>query len=146
MGLTIFIPFPGSDTALQQSSPSRDRYLCVKVVVPHFWGHLKVTTVRVKVMVIVIIVKVRGQVLCQKVLVCGIGSKVASYSLINTLHVSKWIGQWVSSSVRCRRVNLQTVCPFNLRILAVKAEPTSVAGPKYRPKINLLSGKVGRLS
>jgi hypothetical protein len=38
--------------------------------------------VRVKVMVIVIMVKVRGQVLCRKVLVCGIGSNVASYSLI----------------------------------------------------------------
>jgi hypothetical protein len=54
----------------------------VKVVVPHFWGHLKVTVVRVKVMVIIIMVKVRGQVLCRKVLVCGIGSKVASYGLI----------------------------------------------------------------
>ena len=81
-GVTVFIPFPGSDTALCQSSPSRDRYLCLKVGVPHFWGHLKVTVVRVKVMVIVIMVKVRGQVLCRKVLVCGIGSKVASYSLI----------------------------------------------------------------
>ncbi len=49
--------------------------------------------------------------------------------------------------VRCGgRVNLQTVFPYNLRILAVKAEPTSVAGLKYRPKINLLSGKVRRLS
>jgi hypothetical protein len=38
--------------------------------------------VRVKVMVIVIMVKVRGQVLCRKVLVCGIGSKVASNGLI----------------------------------------------------------------
>ncbi len=37
---------------------------------------------RVKIMVIVIMVKVRGQVLCRKVLVCGIGSKMASYSLI----------------------------------------------------------------
>ncbi len=48
--------------------------------------------------------------------------------------------------VRCHRVDLQTVCPFNLRILAVKDEPTSVVGPKYHPTINLLSGKVGRLS
>ncbi len=38
--------------------------------------------VRVKVMVIVIMVKVRGQVFCRKVLVCGIGSKMASYGLI----------------------------------------------------------------
>ncbi len=60
----------------------RDRYFCVKVVVPHFWGHLKVAVVKVKVMVIVIMVKVRGQVLCRKVLVCGIGSKMASYGLI----------------------------------------------------------------
>ncbi len=60
----------------------QDRYLCIKVVVPYFWGHLKVTVVRVKVMAIVIMVKVRGQVLCWKVLVCGIGSKVASYGLI----------------------------------------------------------------
>jgi hypothetical protein len=77
-GVTVFILFPGSDTALRQSSPSWDRYLFVKVVVPHFWGHLKVTVVRVKVVVIVIMVKVRGQVLCRKVLVCGIGSKVSS--------------------------------------------------------------------
>jgi hypothetical protein len=33
-----------------------------------------------------------------------------------------------------------------LRILAVKAEPTLVMGPKYRHKINLTSGKVGTLS
>ena len=45
-------------------------------------------------------------------------------------------------SVRCRRVDLQTVCPFDLMILAVKAEPTLVAGPKYCPRINLTSGKV----
>ncbi len=38
--------------------------------------------VRVKVMVIIIKVKVRGQVFCQKVLVCGIGSKVVSNGLI----------------------------------------------------------------
>ncbi len=37
---------------------------------------------RVKVMVIIIMVKVRGQVFCWKVLVCGIGSKMASYGLI----------------------------------------------------------------
>jgi hypothetical protein len=49
-------------------------------------------------------------------------------------------------SVRCRRVDLQTVCPFDLMILAVKAEPTLVAGPKYHPKINFTSGKVGTLS
>ena len=35
-----------------------------------------------KVMVIVIMVKVRGQVFCRKVLVCGIGSKMVSYDLI----------------------------------------------------------------
>jgi hypothetical protein len=81
-GVTVFVPLPGSDTALHQSSPLQDRYLCVEVVVPHFWGHLKVTVVRVKVMVIIIMVKVRGQVFCQKVLVCGIGSKVASNGLI----------------------------------------------------------------
>ena len=57
---------------------------CVKVVVPYFWGHLKVTLVRVKAMVIVIMVKVRGQVFCRKVLVCGIGSKMASYGLIKS--------------------------------------------------------------
>jgi hypothetical protein len=82
IGVIVFIPFSGSRTALQQSSPLRDRYLCVKVIVPHFWGHLKVTMVKVKVMVIVIMVKVRGQVFCRKVLICGIGSKVASYGLI----------------------------------------------------------------
>jgi hypothetical protein len=49
-------------------------------------------------------------------------------------------------SFRCHRVDLQTVCPFDLRILAVKAEPTSVAGSKYHPKVNLTSGNVGTLS
>jgi hypothetical protein len=34
-----------------------------------------------------------------------------------------------SSSVRCRRVNLQTNTPFDLRILAVSADPVSMAGP-----------------
>jgi hypothetical protein len=59
-----------------------DSNLCVEVGVPHFWGHLKVTVVRVKVMVIIIKVIVRGQVFCWKVLVCGIGSKVVCNSLI----------------------------------------------------------------
>ncbi len=87
-GVTVFVPLPGSDAALHQSSPLRDRYLCIEVVVPHFWGHLKVTVVRVKVMVIIIKVKVRGQVFCQKVLVCGFGSKVVWNSLIKTLCIS----------------------------------------------------------
>ncbi len=81
-GVTVFILFSGSHMALRQSSPSWDRYLCIKVIVPHFWGHLKGTVVGVWVMVIVIMVKVWGQVFCWKVLVCGIGSKVASYCLI----------------------------------------------------------------
>ncbi len=81
-GVTVFVPLPGSGAALHQSSPSRDRNLCVEIVVPHFWGNLKVTVVRVKVMVIIIKVKVRGQLFCQKVLVCGIGSKVVCNSLI----------------------------------------------------------------
>jgi hypothetical protein len=34
-GVTVFIPFPGGDTALCQSSPSQDRNLCIEVVVPH---------------------------------------------------------------------------------------------------------------
>jgi hypothetical protein len=53
-GVTIFVPLPGSDEALHQSPPLWDRNLCIEVVVPHLWGHLKVTVVRVKVMVIVI--------------------------------------------------------------------------------------------
>jgi hypothetical protein len=81
-GVTVFVPLPGSDVALHQSSPSRDRNLCIEVVVPHFWGHLKVTVVRVKVMVIIVKVKVRGQVFCRKVLVCGIRSKVVCNGLI----------------------------------------------------------------
>jgi hypothetical protein len=68
--------------ALRQSSPSRDRNHCIEVIVPHLWGHLKVTVVRVKVMVIIIEVIVRGQVFCWKVLVCSTGSKVVSNSLI----------------------------------------------------------------
>jgi hypothetical protein len=142
-GVTIFIPLPGSDMALHQSSPSWDKNLCIKVIVPHFWGHLKVNMVRVKVMVIIIMVKVRGQVLYRKVLVMALGPRWLAMVSSNTLRVSKWIRQWISSLVRCRRVDLQTVCPFNIRILAVKAEPTLVAGPKYPPKVNLTSGKVG---
>jgi hypothetical protein len=80
--VTIIIPFPGSDMTLRQSSPSRDRNLCIEVVVPHLWGHLKVTVVRVKAMVIVIEVIVRGQVFCRKVLFRSIRSKVVSNSLI----------------------------------------------------------------
>ncbi len=73
-GVTVFIPFPRSDAALHQSSPMRDGNLCTELVVPHFWSHLKVAVVRVKVMVMVINVIVRGQVFCQKVLFRGIGS------------------------------------------------------------------------
>ncbi len=96
-GVTVFIPFLGSDMALRQSSPLRDRYLCIKVVVPHFWGHLKVTVVRAKVMVIVIMVKVRGQVLRGKSWSVALGPRWLAMDSSNTLHVSKWIRQWVSS-------------------------------------------------
>jgi hypothetical protein len=82
-GVTVFIPYPGSDAALHQSSPSRDRNLCIMVVVPHLWGHLKVTMVKVKVMVIIIVVIVRGQVFCRKILFRSIGSKVVSNTLID---------------------------------------------------------------
>ncbi len=81
-GVIVVIPFPGSDVALHQSSPLGDRNLCVEVVFPHLWGHLKVTVVRVKVMAIIIEVIVRGQVFCRKILFHGIGSKVVSNSLI----------------------------------------------------------------
>ncbi len=59
-----------------------DGSLCAEVVVPHLWGHLKVAVVRVKVMVIVIKVIVRGHVFCRKVLFPSIGSKVVSNTLI----------------------------------------------------------------
>ncbi len=84
-GVTACIPFPGSDMALHQSSPTRNRNLCIEVVVPHLWGHLKVAVVRVKVMVIIIEVIVRGQVFCWKILFCSIGSKVVSNTLIEYL-------------------------------------------------------------
>jgi hypothetical protein len=132
-GVTVFIPLLGTDAALCQSSPSRDRNLCIEVVVSHLWGHLKVAVVRVKVMVIIIEVIVRGQVFCWKILFHSIGSKVVGNSLIEYLHISWWIGQWISLSFRCRRVDMQTLYPFDLRILVVKAEPTLVAGPKYCP-------------
>ncbi len=80
--VTVFIPFLASDAALYQSSPTQDGYLCAEVFVPHLWGHLKVAIVRVKVMIIVIKVIVRGQVLCQKVLFHSIGYKVVSNALI----------------------------------------------------------------
>ncbi len=81
-GATVFIPFLGSDAALHQSSPMRDRNLYIEVVVPHLWGHFKVAMVRVKVMVIIIEVIVRGQVFCQIILFCSIWSKVVSNTLI----------------------------------------------------------------
>ncbi len=81
-GVAILIPFSGGDAALCQSSPLWDRNLCIEVVVPHLRGHLKVSVVRVKVMVINIEVIVRGQVFCRKILFRGIGSKVVSNGLI----------------------------------------------------------------
>ncbi len=81
-GVTVFVPFLGSDAALCQSSPLRDRNLFAEVVVPHLWGHLKVTVVRVKAMVIVIEVIVRGQVFCWISLFRSIRSEVVSNSLI----------------------------------------------------------------
>jgi hypothetical protein len=60
----------------------QDGNLCIQVIVPHLWGHLKVAMVRVKVMVIIIEVIVRGQVFCWKVLFRSIGSKVVSNTLI----------------------------------------------------------------
>ncbi len=144
--VNVFIHFLGSDVALHQSSPLQDRNLCIEVVVPDLWGHLNVAVVRIKVMVIIIEVIVRGQVFCRKILFCSIGSKVVSNFSLNILHISWWIGQWISSLFRCHRVDLQTVCSFDLRILAVKAEPTLIAGPKYRPKVNLKYGNVGTLS
>ncbi len=81
-GVTIFIPFPGSETALRQSSPLLDRNLCIEVVVPYLWGHLEVTVVRVKAMVIITEIIVRGQVFYRKILFHSIRSKVVSNSLI----------------------------------------------------------------
>jgi hypothetical protein len=81
-GVTVFTPFAGSDVALYQSFPMRRGNLCTELVVPHLWGHLEVTVVRVKVMVIVIKVIVRGQVFCRKVLFHSIESKVVSNTLI----------------------------------------------------------------
>jgi hypothetical protein len=80
--VTVFVPFAGSDAALHQSPPTRDGNLCTEVVVPHLWVHLKVAMVRVKVMVVVIKVVVRGQVFCRKVLINNIGSQVVSNALI----------------------------------------------------------------
>jgi hypothetical protein len=81
-GVTVFVPFLGSEAALHQSSPTRDKNLCAEVVVPHLWGHLKVAMVRVKVMVIVIKVIVRGQVFCWIILFCSTRSEVVSNALI----------------------------------------------------------------
>jgi hypothetical protein len=141
--VTVFVPFAGSDATLNQSSPTRDRNLCTEVVVHHRWGILMVAVVRVKVMVIVIKVIVRDQVSCWKVLFHSIGSKVVSNALIE---YPGWIGQWISLLFRCHMFDLQTVCPFVLRMFAVKAEPTLVAGPKYHSKVNLTSENAGTLS
>jgi hypothetical protein len=84
----IFVPLLGSDVARHQSSPSWDRNLCIEGVVPHFWGHLKVTVVRVKVMVIVIKVKVRGQVFCHKSWSVALGQRWFAMVSSNTLHIS----------------------------------------------------------
>ncbi len=71
--VTVFITFPGSDAALCQSSPTWDRNLCIEVVALHLWGHLEVSVVKVKVMISIIEVIVRGQVFCWKILFRGIG-------------------------------------------------------------------------
>ena len=49
--------------------------------------------------------------------------------------------QTVSSGVRCCKVNWQVYCLFCFRILAVSANPTSMAGPRYCPRVILSSGK-----
>ncbi len=81
-GVTVFIPFAESDVALCQSSSRWDGNLCAEVFVPHLWGQLKAAVVRVKVMVIVTKLIVRGQVLCQKILFHSNRSKVVSNALI----------------------------------------------------------------
>jgi hypothetical protein len=131
---------------LCQSSPLQDRNLCIEVVVPHLWGHLEVTVVRVKAMVIVVEVIVRGQVVCRKILSNSIRSEVVNSSLIEyPAHflVDRAVDLLV---VQMPQGYLQTVSPFNLRMLVVRAEPTLVVGPKYQPKVNLTSGNVGTLS
>ncbi len=55
--------------------------------------------VRVKVMIIIIkVVKVRGQVFCRKVLVCGIGSKVVCNSLIKYPAYKSHVAEWLSGA------------------------------------------------
>jgi hypothetical protein len=95
-------------------------------------------------MVVIIKVIVWGQVLCRKVLFHSIGFKVVSNTLIE--YPTHFLVDMAVSLFRCRSVDLQTVCPFDLWILAVKAEPMLVTGPKYCPKVNLMSGNVGTLS
>jgi hypothetical protein len=110
-GVTVFVPFTGSDAALYQSSPTRDGNLCADVAVPHLWGHLKVAMVRVK--VVVMVIKVISGIRSSAGKSCSIalGPRWWAMLSLNTLRISWWIGQCTSWSLRCRRVDLQTVCP-----------------------------------
>ena len=42
--------------------------------------------------------------------------------------------------VKVKSVGLQTYCPLGKRICAVSIDPTSMAGPRYHPRMALLSG------
>ena len=44
--------------------------------------------------------------------------------------------------VKVKSVGLQTYCPLGKRICAVSMDPTLMAGPRYRPRMALLSGNL----
>jgi hypothetical protein len=61
----------------------------------------------------------QGSSLCQKSCSIALGPRWWVIVSLNSLCISWWIEQWISLFVRCRRVDLQRVCPFDLRILVV---------------------------
>ena len=63
-----------------------------------------------------------------------------SFSLMAWSNFSQralWTSLLHSSSLRCLSVDLQTKCPLGIRIFAVSIDPTSMAGPRYLPRVGL---------
>ena len=58
----------------------------------------------------------------------------------NARRISLWTASSCSSSVRCRTVERQTTSPLCFSIFIVRADPTSIAGSRYLPRIILSSG------
>ncbi len=74
------------------------------------------------------------------------GPMRSSNAWVNCRWASIWTRSSVSLGVKLQAVSLYKICPLDFNILNVIIGPTSVAGPKYCPRIILLSGNMGVLS